>query len=111
MFEDPRVGMAHENRMQARCEGRVDVGPRAVSDHPGCARGETILFADRCIGVGIFLGWDFYAAEISGDAGALEFVGLFSLVAFGHEDELVTRGQERQCLAYAIEQLNFGVGN
>ncbi len=46
-----------------------------------------------------------------GEARAVELAGLFLRVAFGHQDEPVTRGQIRQCLGDAGKKLDLVVGD
>jgi len=36
VLEDPGEVMRNEDGVQSCAEGRVDIGARAVADHPGC---------------------------------------------------------------------------
>ena len=60
---------------------------------------------------GIFFGDDFDGGEVRRKAGAGQLVGLFGLVALGHEDEAVAGGQFGQGFGNAGEQLDLLLGD
>jgi len=45
------------------------------------------------VGLSGFFGRNFYSGEVGLEVGALEFVGLFGVVALGDEDEAVAGGE------------------
>ena len=93
MFQYPGVFVEQEDSVEAGGEGGIDVAFGAVADHPTGVRGEFVA-RDHClVSRRIFFGDDFDCREVRGESGAREFVGLFGVVAFRHEDQAMARGE------------------
>ena len=56
-------------------------------------RRELVAGDDCAVGRRVLFGDDFDGGEMLRESGAGQLVGLLGLVAFGHQDEPVTRGQ------------------
>ena len=67
VFKDPGITVRHEYGVQAGGHCRINVGFRAVADHPGGLAVEIIFCDDACICSGIFLSDDFDVTEIFSD--------------------------------------------
>ncbi len=111
VFEDPGVGVVDKDGMKSGGEGWIDVGTRAVADHPCLLRVERVFADDVAIGVDVFLRWHFNGSEMLLDAGALEFVELLFGVAFGGEDDGVAFGEAGEGFGNAGEQFYFLLGD
>ena len=66
---------------------------------------------DFAVSRGVFFGGNLDGGEVLGEAGAGQLVGLLGMVALGHEDEPVARGQLGQGLGHAGEQLDLLLGD
>jgi hypothetical protein len=82
-----------EDGIEASAEGGVDVRTRAVADHPGGAGLAAVVGAKGAVGFVMLFGEDFNCGEVRGQAGAVKLAGLLLGIAFGNEDEAVTRGE------------------
>src|ERR1035438_2680832 len=72
VLQHPRMGVWHEDRIQAGCERRIDVRFRAVANHPGAPRVEPALIHQAPIGRGILLLHDGRMTEEASQAGAVD---------------------------------------
>jgi len=107
VFEDPGEVVGDEDGVQACREGRVDVGARAVPDHPGVGGFAAVVVDEVTVGVAVFFGQDLDGGEMGGEAGALELAGLFFENPLGDEDQAVTGGQVGESLGNVGEELDL----
>src|ERR1035437_798830 len=66
---------------------------------------------DFAISCGVFFGGDLNSEEVTGPAGAGERIGLLGVVALGHKNKPVSRGQLSKRLRHAGEQLDLLFGD
>ena len=93
MFEDPGEVVRDEDGMQAGGECRIDIGARAVADHPGGMGIAGMIGGEGAVGGLALFGDDLYGGEVGGEAGAHELVGLLLWIALGDENEAVAFGE------------------
>src|SRR5581483_1907254 len=58
MFQDPRVSVRHEYRINASAQGRIDVRFTADANQPGHFRGQIVFGDDLSIGWNILFRYD-----------------------------------------------------
>jgi len=93
VLEDPGEVVGDEDRVEASRESWVNVGARAVADHPGVAGLATVMGDEGAVGVVVLFVEDLDGGEVGGEAGALELVGLLLGVTFGDHDQAVAGGE------------------
>ncbi len=64
VLEDPGEVVGDENGVKAGREGGVDVGARAVADHPGAAGVAGVVRGEGAIGLMMLFGEDFDSGEV-----------------------------------------------
>lgn len=111
VFENPGEVVGDEDGVKACGEGRVDVGAGAVADHPGVAGFAAVVGGEGEIGFVVFFGEDFDSREVRGEAGALEFDGLFFGISLGDHDEAMAGGEFGQGRGDAGEEFDVVVGD
>src|ERR1700722_2635868 len=111
VLEDPGEVVGDEDGMKTGREGWVDVGAGAVADHPGPAGLATVVGSQREISFVMFFGQNFDRAEVGGETGALELVGLLFGIAFGDHDEAVPSGEVGEGRGDVREELDLLVGD
>ena len=89
VFQDPRLIVRHEDRIEADGERRIDIRLGAVADHPRRAGGQGIFGYDREIGGCVFFGNNLDRGKIVLQAGAFDLAGLLRESALGDDDEMV----------------------
>jgi len=107
VLQNPGAGMKEKDGVQAGGQGRVDVALRAVADHPTGVGREFVALENFAIGGRVLFCNDFDGGEVAGESGAGQLVGLFRLIALGHEDETVAGGQFGESFFHAGEQLDL----
>ena len=103
--------MRDEDGVQSGCEGGIDVGTRAITNHPRYAGFAAVVVGEREVGFVVLLGQDFDSGEMRGQARATEFVGLLIGGAFGDEDEAVAGGEFGESFGNAGKELNLLVSD
>jgi hypothetical protein len=111
VFENPGEVVGDEDGVEARAESGVDVGARAVADHPGGAGLAAMMGAEGAVGLGMLFGEDFDGGEVRGEAGAAELASLLFRVALGDEDEAVAGGEFGEGRGYVGEEFDLLVGD
>jgi hypothetical protein len=111
VLEDPGKVVRNEDGVEAGAEGRVDVRPRAVADHPGGAGLAAVVGGQGQVGFVVFFGENLDGGEVVGEAGTLELTGLFLGVAFGDHDETVAGSEVGEGGGDAGEQLDLVIGD
>jgi hypothetical protein len=106
VLQNPGAGMVDVDCMQTRGERRIDIGARAIADHPGSVRFQLILCAHTAIGFRILLLGNFDCLKVLAESGSSQFVRLFSLIPLGHQDQAVPRGKLGQRLGNAGQKLD-----
>jgi len=86
MFENPRISMRHENRVQSRGQRRIDVRLGAIADHPRGAGRQRIFLDDGLINDNILFCDDFGSREILLQFGALNLSSLLRDCTLGYKD-------------------------
>ena len=110
-FQCPGKVVGDEDGIEPSGEGRVDVGLRAVADHPRCAALAAMVRGEAAVGRIVFFGEHFDGAEVRGQSGAAKFVRLFGVVSLGDEDETVARGEFGEGFTDVGKKLNLLVGD
>lgn len=64
VLEDPGVAVGDEDRVEAGGHGRIDVGLRAVADHPGGIAAAFVLLGKVPVDLGTLLCHDLHRREI-----------------------------------------------
>ena len=111
VFEDPGVFVEEEDGVVSDGEGGIDVAIGTVADHPAGVRGELMAGDDCAVGGGVLFGDDLDSGEVRGEAGAGELVGLFRVVALGHENQVVAGCQFGQRVGYRGKQFDLLLSN
>ena len=111
VLEDPGEVVGDEDGVEAGAEGWVDVGARAVADHPCVAGLAAVVGGEGQVSFGVLFGEDLDRCEVLGEAGAVELVRLLLLIAFGDEDETVAGGEVGEGRGDAGEELDLLVGD
>src|SRR4051812_47566776 len=93
VLEHPSEVMGDEYGIETRSECRVDIGFRAVADHPGGWGFAGMMSSKGDVGLIVFLGQDFDGGEVGGQTGAAELVGLLGGISLGDENEAVPGGK------------------
>src|SRR5579872_4076780 len=73
MLKDPGVPVRDKNRVQAGGKCRIDVGLRAITDHPRGVARQRILRNDVVIRRYVLLGDNFDGSKVTLKPGALNF--------------------------------------
>jgi hypothetical protein len=107
VLEDPGEVVRDKDGVQAGGEGGVDVGLRAVSDHPRRTGFAAVMFREAAVGSMVFLRENFDSAEVRGEAGAAQLVRLLGVIAFGDQDEAMAGGEVGQGVFNAGEQFDL----
>ena len=111
VLEDPGEVVGNEDGVEAGCECGIDVGARAVADHPGVAGLAAVVGGKGTVGVVMLFWEDLDGREVRGEAGALELAGLLFGVSFGDHDEAVAGGEIGESRGYVGEELDLVVGD
>ena len=111
VLEDPGEVVRDEDGVQAGGERGVDVGLGAVADHPGVWRSRSRGGGEGCDRLHRLFRQDFDGGEVRREAGAVEFVALLGVVAFGDQDAAVAAGEVGEGLGDAGEELDLLVGD
>jgi hypothetical protein len=111
VLEDPGEVVGDEDGVESRGECGVDIGARAVADHPGGAGFAAVMERERDVGFGVLFREDFDGAEVRGEAGAVELVLLLLGVALGDQDDSVTGGEVGQRTCNVGQELDLLVGD
>lgn len=100
-----------EDSVQSRSQSRIDVGARAVADHPGAARITAVVAGERKVSLVVFLGKDLNSGKVRCKPRPLQLTGLFGRVSFGDKDEAVPSGQIGERLGYLWEKFDLMFGD
>ena len=107
VLQHPGIRMEEEDCMQPCGERWIDVAFDAVADHPTGVRRELVALHYSAICGRIFFGDDLDSSKVFGEPTACELVGLLGLVALGHEDEAMPRGEFVEGLGHTRKQLDL----
>ena len=106
VLQDPGAVMGDEHGVEVCCQGRVDVGPRTVADHP-CRLGQQIVaHSNGAVRIRIFFWNDLDSLEESCQARALHFARLFRYGALGHQDESMTQSEVLEGLGNVVHEFH-----
>ena len=111
VLEHPGKVVRDEDGVKAGCQGGINVGARAVADHPGVAGLAAVMGDEGKIGFVVFFGKNFDRREVSGKAGAMKLVGLFFGVAFGDHDEAVAGSEVGKGGGHVREEFDLLIGD
>jgi hypothetical protein len=111
VLENPGEIVRDEDSVEASAQGRIDVGSRAVADHPGRAGIARIPHREIGISGVVLFGEDLDCGEVGSEAGAMEFIRLLGGVSLGDEDEPVPRGEIGERGGDPVKQFDLLVGN
>ena len=101
-LQHPGVAVRDEDGMQTGLERGIDVGLRAVADHPGEVGRQGVFLDETAVGVSMLFGDDVDGGEMLLQSGALELACLLGDVALGYQKKMVALSEVGQCLG------NFG---
>src|SRR6266496_5915997 len=90
VLEDPGVAMGNEHGVQTCGECWIDVGLRAVSDHPCRIVSAVVLLSHVSVNTGVLFGHDFDGCKKLLHRGSLDLAALLGRSAFGDEDKTMT---------------------
>lgn len=107
----PGKVVGDEDGVQSGGEGGIDVGFRAVTDHPCGAGFAGVMRGKAAIGSMVLFGENFDGAEVRGKAGAAEFVGLLVMVSLGDQDEAMTGGKVGQSFGNVGQEFDLLIGD
>jgi hypothetical protein len=93
VFEDPGEIVGDKDRVESCAKSGVDVGARAVADHPGVTGLAAVLGREREISFVVLFREDLDGREVRSEARAAEFIGLLFGVSLGDHDETMARGE------------------
>src|SRR5437660_253304 len=111
MFQNPRIPVRHENRVQSCRQRRINIRPRAVSNHPGRLARQFMLFDQPQIRFGILLRHDLGRREISLQPRALDLSRLLLQRTLGYQDQAMPRRKILQSLRDLRQKFNRMVQN
>ncbi len=111
VLENPGEVVGDEDGVESGGEGWIDVGARAVADHPGVGGLADVVVDERTVGLVVLLGEDLDGGKVRGEAGALELVGLLGGVPLGDEDEPVAGGELGQGWLDGWKELDLVIGD
>src|SRR3954452_15377178 len=105
-LERPGVLVRHEDGVQARLKRRVDVGFRAVADHPRAGRVHAASIDQRAGRRRVLLVHNGGVGEARAQAGAVDLELLFLRVPFCEKREVVAAGEIIERLGNALDHLH-----
>ena len=111
VLEDPCEVVGDKDGVESSGEGGVDIGARAVADHPSEAGFAAVVAGEREVGFVVLLGQDFDGGEVGGQSRAAKFIGLFVGIAFGDEDEAVACREVGEGFGDVGEELDLLLGD
>ena len=107
----PSEVMGDEDGVKACCEGGVDVGAGAVTDHPGMSGFATVICDKLTVGVMVLFGQDLDGGEMGGEPGAFQLVSLLFEDSLGDEDQAVTGGEVGESLGHVGKEFDLLIGD
>lgn len=107
VFEDPGEVVRDEDCVETGGEGRVDVRPGGVADHPGGGGVAGVMLGKCAVGFVVLFRENFDAGEKGTEAGAVQLVDLLVVIALGDEDKAVTAAQLVKGFVDAREKLDL----
>src|SRR5947199_5548968 len=111
MLQNPGVSVGHEYGVDAGCQGWVDIRLGTVSNHPRGVRRQRVFRNYFSISCSILLRDDLYGRKMSFQSGALNFAGLFSDGALGHQDQSMPSGEVLQRFWHIWKDLDWMLGD
>ena len=110
-LERPGEVVGDKDGIQSGGEGGVNVGFGAIADHPCDAGFATVMRGETAVGGVMLLRKDFDGAEVRGETGAAQLVGLLGRITLGDEDEAVTGGEVGQSFGYMGQEFDLLIGD
>jgi len=111
VLEHPGIFMEEMDGVEARGQRGIDVGFWTVADHPCGARIESMSGEHGVVCLRVFFGDDFDGGEVRSQSAAMEFIGLFGVIALGHQDQTMATGQRDEGFPDSGEQLDLLTGD
>lgn len=111
MFKNPSEVMRDKDGVEPRRQRRVDVGARAIADHPRRTGLAAMVGAEREIGLRVFFREHFDRREMLSQTRPAQLPGLLFGIALGHEDKPVAGGEFGESMSDHRQKFNLLVGN
>ena len=110
-FERPGEVVGNEDGVESGSEGGIDVGLGTIADHPCDAGFATVMRGEAAVGCVVLLRKDLDGAEVRGETGTAQLVGLLGGVALGDEDKAMARGEIGQSFGYLGQEFDLLSGD
>lgn len=110
-FERPGEVVRNEDGVESCGEGGVDVRFGAVANHPCSACLAAVMRGEAAIGSIVLFGKYLDRAEIGGETGATELVGLLGRISLSDENEAVAAGEIGQRFGNVRKKFDLLIGD